>query len=57
MTGRSKQFNSMTYGATDRRDIIFISAEDAERLQLSDGAKSRCAPTPAQWMELFKSPR
>lgn len=57
MTRRSKQFNSMTYGATDRRDIIFLSAEDAERLQLSDGAKSRRASTPAQWMELYKSSR
>jgi molybdopterin-dependent oxidoreductase alpha subunit len=39
-----KQFNSMTFGTTDRplrterRDIIFISAEDAERLGFEDGA-------------------
>jgi len=44
-TRRGKQFNSMTFGTTDRlmgahrRDIIFISAEDAGRLKLSDGAK------------------
>ena len=44
-TRRGKQFNSMTFGTTDRlmgahrRDIIFISAEDAGRLKLSDGVK------------------
>jgi len=43
-TRRGKQFNSMTFGTTDRlmgagrRDMIFISPEDAERLQLKDGA-------------------
>jgi molybdopterin-dependent oxidoreductase alpha subunit len=43
-TRRGKQFNSMTFGTTDRlmgterRDIIFISAEDAERLGFEDGA-------------------
>ena len=43
-TRRGKQFNSMTFGVTDRlmgsksRDIIFISAEDAERLALENGA-------------------
>jgi molybdopterin-dependent oxidoreductase alpha subunit len=43
-TTRGKQFNSMTFAKTDRpvgterRDIIFISAEDAERLGLEDGA-------------------
>ena len=44
-TRRSKQFNSMTFGtadrlkSTDRRDKIFISAEDAERLGLDDGTR------------------
>lgn len=44
-TRRGKQFNSMTLGTvdrlmgTDRRDMIFISAEDAKRLQLIDGAE------------------
>jgi len=44
-TRRGKQFNSMTFGSTDRlmgtdrRDIIFIATEDAEKLQLKDGAK------------------
>lgn len=42
-TRRGKQFNSMTFGTTDRlmgtarRDIIFISPEDAERQGLRDG--------------------
>jgi predicted molibdopterin-dependent oxidoreductase YjgC len=44
-TRRGKQFNSMTFGVTDRlmgsksRDIIFISPEDAERLALENGAR------------------
>lgn len=44
-TRRGKQFNSMTFGAADRlmgaksRDIIFISPEDAERLELEDGTR------------------
>ena len=44
-TRRGKQFNSMTYGGTDaftgsdRRDIVFISAEDAARLALEDGSR------------------
>jgi molybdopterin-dependent oxidoreductase alpha subunit len=44
-TRRGKQFNSMTFGVTDRlmgsksRDIIFISAEDADRLALENGAR------------------
>jgi molybdopterin-dependent oxidoreductase alpha subunit len=44
-TRRGKQFNSMIFGHSDRlmgahrRDAIFISREDANRLQLSDGAK------------------
>ena len=44
-TRRGKQFNSMTFGRTDRlmgthrRDTIFIAALDAERLGLEDGAK------------------
>jgi molybdopterin-dependent oxidoreductase alpha subunit len=43
-TRRGKQFNSMTFGSTDRlmgtdrRDIIFIAPEDAERLRLADDA-------------------
>jgi molybdopterin-dependent oxidoreductase alpha subunit len=43
-TRLGKQFDSMTFGTTDRplgterRDIIFISAEDAERLGFEDGA-------------------
>ena len=43
-TRRGKQFNRMTFGTSDRplgterRDIIFISAEDAERLGFEDGA-------------------
>ena len=42
-TRRGKQFNSMTFGTTDRlmgahrRDLIFISPEDAARLDLRDG--------------------
>ncbi|OGQ21613.1 MAG: formate dehydrogenase [Deltaproteobacteria bacterium RIFCSPHIGHO2_02_FULL_60_17] len=42
-TRRGKQFNSMTFGSTDRlmgsktREAIFISPEDAERLSLDDG--------------------
>ena len=44
-TRRGKQFNSMTFGTVDRlmgakaRDIIFISPEDAEQLELADGAR------------------
>ena len=44
-TRRGKQFNSMTFGAADRlmgaksRDIIFISPEDAQELELADGAR------------------
>jgi len=38
-TRRGKQFNSMTFGTTDRRDKIFISAEDAERLGLDDSTR------------------
>jgi molybdopterin-dependent oxidoreductase alpha subunit len=44
-TRRGKQFNSMTFGAKDRltgskrRDTIFISPEDAEKLRLKDGAE------------------
>ena len=44
-TRRGKQFNSMTFGTkdqlmnTDRRDIIFISPEDAARLELQDGSR------------------
>jgi molybdopterin-dependent oxidoreductase alpha subunit len=43
-TRRGKQFNSMTFGTADRlmgaksRDIIFMSPEDARRLELADGA-------------------
>ena len=43
-TRRGKQFNSMTFGTADRlmgaksRDIIFMSPEDAQRLELADGA-------------------
>jgi molybdopterin-dependent oxidoreductase alpha subunit len=43
-TRRGKQFNSMTFGktdrlmGTDRRDIIFIAPEDAEKLNLADGS-------------------
>ena len=43
-TRHGKQFNSMTFGTTDRltgterRDIILISAEDAERLGFENGA-------------------
>ena len=42
-TRRGKQFNSMTFGktdrlmGTDRRDIIFIASEDAEKLNLENG--------------------
>jgi molybdopterin-dependent oxidoreductase alpha subunit len=42
-TRRGEQFNSMTFGTTDRlmetarRDIIFISSEDAERQGLRNG--------------------
>jgi len=42
-TRRGKQFNSMIFGSTDRltgskrRDAIFISLEDAERLSFDDG--------------------
>jgi molybdopterin-dependent oxidoreductase alpha subunit len=44
-TRRGKQFNSMTFGTTDRlmgtdrRDTIFIAPEDAERLAIEDGSK------------------
>jgi anaerobic selenocysteine-containing dehydrogenase len=44
-TRRGKQFNSMTFGTkdqlmgTDRRDIIFISPEDAARFELQDGSQ------------------
>jgi molybdopterin-dependent oxidoreductase alpha subunit len=44
-TRRGKQFNSMTFGAKDRlmgaksRDAIFISPEDAERIDLADGVR------------------
>jgi predicted molibdopterin-dependent oxidoreductase YjgC len=43
-TRRGKQFNSMTFGTTDRlmgtnrRDMIFMAPEDAEKLGLIDGA-------------------
>jgi molybdopterin-dependent oxidoreductase alpha subunit len=43
-TRRGKQFNSMTFGTADRtmganrRDMIFISPEDAERLGVADSA-------------------
>jgi molybdopterin-dependent oxidoreductase alpha subunit len=42
-TRRGKQFNSMRYGERDpltggRRDDVFVSAADAERLGLADGA-------------------
>ena len=43
-TRRGKQFNSMTFGETDRltgarrRDVIFISPGDAHRLELEDGS-------------------
>jgi molybdopterin-dependent oxidoreductase alpha subunit len=42
-TRRGKQFNSMTFGnrdrlmGSDRRDCVFMSPEDAERLELEDG--------------------
>ena len=44
-TRRGKQFNSMTFDSVDRlmgskrRDVIFISAEDAERLSLDNGTR------------------
>jgi molybdopterin-dependent oxidoreductase alpha subunit len=44
-TRRGKQLNTMTYGSTDRltgskrRDAIFISPEDAEKLGLAEGAR------------------
>jgi predicted molibdopterin-dependent oxidoreductase YjgC len=44
-TRRGKQFNSMTFGPADRlmgaksRDIIFMSPEDAQELELADGAR------------------
>jgi molybdopterin-dependent oxidoreductase alpha subunit len=44
-TRRGKQFNSMTFGAkdrlmgSDRRDAIFISPQDAERLGFKDGSR------------------
>jgi predicted molibdopterin-dependent oxidoreductase YjgC len=43
-TRRGKQLNSMTFGSTDRltgskrRDAVFMSPEDAEKLGLADGA-------------------
>ncbi len=43
-TRRGKQFNSMTFGSTDRlmgaksRNVIFIAPQDAARLKLEDGA-------------------
>jgi len=44
-TRRGRQFNSLTFGSKDsltgttRRDALFISAEDAERLALKDGSR------------------
>jgi anaerobic selenocysteine-containing dehydrogenase len=44
-TRRGRQFNSMTFGGVDRltgarsRNIIFISPEDAQRLEVTDGAR------------------
>jgi molybdopterin-dependent oxidoreductase alpha subunit len=44
-TRRGKQFNSMTFGAADRlmgaksRDTVFMAPEDAEQLELADGAR------------------
>ena len=44
-TRRGKQFNSMTFGGSDRlmgaksRDIIFMSPQDAQRLDLANGAR------------------
>ena len=44
-TRRGKQFNSMTFGLTDRlmgaksRDLIFISPEDAQQLEVTDGTR------------------
>lgn len=44
-TRRGKQFNSMTFGVTDRlmgaksRDLIFISPEDAQQLEVTDGTR------------------
>ncbi len=44
-TRRGKQFNSMTFGNSDRlmgaksRDIIFIAPQDAQRLELADGER------------------
>lgn len=44
-TRRGKQFNSMTFGTGDRlmsaksRDIVFMSPEDAQRLDLTDGMR------------------
>ena len=44
-TRRGKQFNSMTFGGSDRlmgaksRDIIFVSPQDAQRLDLANGAR------------------
>jgi len=43
-TRRGKQLNSMTFGSTDRltgskrRDTVFMSPDDAEKLGLADGA-------------------
>jgi molybdopterin-dependent oxidoreductase alpha subunit len=43
-TRRGKQLNSMTFGSTDRltgskrRDAVFMSPDDAEKLGLADGA-------------------
>jgi molybdopterin-dependent oxidoreductase alpha subunit len=44
-TRRGKQFNSMTFGAKDRlmgstrRDVVFISPEDAQRIGLENGSR------------------
>jgi molybdopterin-dependent oxidoreductase alpha subunit len=44
-TRRGKQFNSMTFGTTDRlmgsksRNVVFISPEDAARLGMEDGVR------------------
>ncbi|HXV83864.1 MAG TPA: FdhF/YdeP family oxidoreductase [Candidatus Binatia bacterium] len=44
-TRRGQQFNSMTFGTSDRlmgarsREMIFMSPQDAERLELADGER------------------
>ena len=44
-TRRGKQFNSMTFGSADRlmgaksRDTIFMSPDDAQRLEITDGTR------------------